>query len=182
MRIACPTTSCAELRRAAPVWWNSQPGSGFDDDGFWVVSKHADIMEISRNSDLFGSWENTAIIRHGGDIKDSIDLQRLISAQHRPSAAHQAAQDRVARLHPALGQIGLRDKLTERAERIVAAALQNGTGDFVTEVAERAAAAGDRRPARGSVRGSVEAVRMDEHDGRRRGPRIRRVRGARISR
>ena len=81
-----PNEELAELRRAAPIWWNSQPDSGFDDGGFWVVSKHADIVEISRNSDLFGSWENSAIIRHGTDIKDSIDLQRLISAACRPSA------------------------------------------------------------------------------------------------
>ncbi len=28
-----------------------------------MVTKHADIMEVSRNSDLFSTWENTAIIR-----------------------------------------------------------------------------------------------------------------------
>ncbi len=129
-----PNDELAELRRAAPVWWNSQPGSGFDDDGFWVVSKHADIMEISRNSDLFGSWENTAIIRHGGDIKDSIDLQRLILLNIDPPH-HTKLRQIVSRGFTPRSINGLRDKLTERAERIVAAALQNGTGDFVTDVA-----------------------------------------------
>src|SRR5580692_4166861 len=66
-----PNEEFAELRRAAPIWWNEQPDCGFEDGGCWLVSKHADIVEISRNSDLFGSWENTAIIRHGTPIKDS---------------------------------------------------------------------------------------------------------------
>jgi len=129
-----PNDELAELRRAAPIWWNSQPDSGFDDDGFWVVSKHADIMEISRNSDLFGSWENTAIIRHGGDIKDSIDLQRLILLNIDPPH-HTKLRQIVSRGFTPRSINGLRDKLTERAERIVAAALRSGTGDFVTDVA-----------------------------------------------
>src|SRR5271166_1441669 len=76
-----PAAEFAELRRAAPVWWNAQPrgSAGFDDDGFWVVSKHADIVEISRSSDLFGSWENTAIIRLSPQsTRENIELQRLI--------------------------------------------------------------------------------------------------------
>src|SRR5215469_12969770 len=62
-----PAEEFALLRRSAPVWWNAQPrgASGFDDEGYWVVSRHVDIVEISRNSDLFGSWENSALIRVG---------------------------------------------------------------------------------------------------------------------
>ena len=129
-----PNEELAELRRAAPIWWNTQPESGFDDDGFWVVSKHADIMEISRNSELFGSWENTAIIRHGGAIKDSIDLQRLILLNIDPPH-HTKLRQIVSRGFTPRAINGLRDKLAERAERIVAVAVENGTGDFVTDVA-----------------------------------------------
>ena len=44
-----PTEEFAELRRTAPVWWNAQPrgASGFDDEGYWVVTKHADVLELS---------------------------------------------------------------------------------------------------------------------------------------
>ncbi len=76
-----PAEEFAELRRSAPVWWNAQPRgtAGFDDEGYWVVTKHADIVEISRNSDLFGSWQNTAIIRLGQvQTEESLALQRLI--------------------------------------------------------------------------------------------------------
>ncbi len=70
-----PNEELAELRRAAPIWWNPQPDAGFDDGGFWVVSKHADVVEISRNSDLFGSWENTAIITSS----DALTLARIFA-------------------------------------------------------------------------------------------------------
>ncbi len=129
-----PNDELAELRRAAPVWWNAQLDSGFDDGGFWVVSKHADIMQISRNSDLFGSWENTAIIRHGGPVKDSIDLQRLILLNIDPPH-HTKLRQIVSRGFTPRAINGLRDKLTERAEQIVAAAASSGTGDVVTDVA-----------------------------------------------
>ncbi|HET9896615.1 MAG TPA: cytochrome P450 [Streptosporangiaceae bacterium] len=129
-----PSEELKELRRAAPIWWNAQPGSGFDDDGFWVVSKHADIVEISRNSDLFGSWENTAIIRHGGQLKDSIDLQRLILLNIDPPQ-HTKLRQIVSRGFTPRAIGNLRASLAERAGRIAATALENGTGDFVTDVA-----------------------------------------------
>ena len=44
-----PTAEFAELRRTAPVWWNAQRrgSAGFDDDGYWAVTRHADILEVS---------------------------------------------------------------------------------------------------------------------------------------
>ena len=129
-----PNEELAELRRAAPIWWNRQPGSGFDDGGFWVVSKHADVVEISRNSDLFGSWENSAIIRHSADVKDSIDLLRLILLNIDPPQ-HTKLRQIVSRGFTPRAINNLRDRLTERAERIVATAIESGTGDFVADVA-----------------------------------------------
>ena len=58
-----PADELAELRRTAPVWWNPQPKgiAGFGDDGYWVVSKHAEVKEASRNGRLFSTSENTAM-------------------------------------------------------------------------------------------------------------------------
>src|SRR5271156_5615739 len=40
-----PVEELAELRRTAPIWWNEQPlgMGGFDDGGFWGVSKKKDV-------------------------------------------------------------------------------------------------------------------------------------------
>lgn len=42
-----PMEEFAELRRTAPVWWNPTPyrKAGFDDEGYWVVTRHADVKE-----------------------------------------------------------------------------------------------------------------------------------------
>jgi cholest-4-en-3-one 26-monooxygenase len=132
-----PAAELAELRRSAPVWWNAQPrgASGFDDEGYWVVSKHADIVEISRSSELFGSWENTAIIRLGQpQTPESMELQRLILLNIDPPE-HTKLRGIVSRGFTPRAIGNLRDALTERAERIVQTALAEGTGDFVTDVA-----------------------------------------------
>src|SRR6266852_1681179 len=131
-----PAEEFAELRRAAPVWSSAQPrgAAGFDDEGYWVVTRHADIVEISRNSDLFGSWENTAIIRHSQPIEQSIDLQRLILLNIDPPE-HTKLRGIISRGFTPRAINGLRVALTERAERIVRAAIEEGTGDFVTDVA-----------------------------------------------
>ena len=129
-----PNEEFAALRRAAPIWWNEQPDCGFDDGGCWAVTKHADIMEISRNSDVFSSWENTAIIRHGADIKQSIDVQRLILLNLDPPE-HTKLRQIVSRGFTPRAINNLRDRLADRAANIVATAIESGTGDFVTDVA-----------------------------------------------
>src|SRR4051812_32322947 len=44
-----PLAEFAPPPRPAPVWWNAQTveGSGFSDGGFWVLSRHADVKEVS---------------------------------------------------------------------------------------------------------------------------------------
>nr|WP_035855057.1 cytochrome P450 [Cryptosporangium arvum] len=49
----------AALRAQRPVSWHPMPESGLmddpDDPGFWAVVRHADIVEVSRRSDVFVS-------------------------------------------------------------------------------------------------------------------------------
>jgi cholest-4-en-3-one 26-monooxygenase len=132
-----PDAEFAELRRAAPIWWNAQErgAGGFDDEGYWVVTKHADIVEISRNSDLFGSWQNTAIIRLSQvQTEETLSVQRLIMLNIDPPE-HTKLRGIISRGFTPRAINNLRAALTERAERIVAAALAEGTGDFVADVA-----------------------------------------------
>jgi cholest-4-en-3-one 26-monooxygenase len=132
-----PTEELAELRRTAPVWWNAQRRgvSGFDDEGSWVVTRHEDVVEVSRNSDVFSSWENTAIIRHREGIsRDQIELQRFVLLNIDPPQ-HTKLRSIVTRGFTPRAINNLREALTARAERIVATALEEGTGDFVTDVA-----------------------------------------------
>ncbi|NED59827.1 steroid C27-monooxygenase, partial [Streptomyces sp. SID10244] len=60
-----PREEFAQLRRTAPVWWNAQaPGTSvFTDGGYWAITKHRDIREISKRSDVWSTNAKGAIIR-----------------------------------------------------------------------------------------------------------------------
>ena len=132
-----PADEFAELRRTAPVWWNPQPrgASGFDDEGYWVVTRHADVVAVSRNSDIYSSREKTAIIRHQARVDtEQIELQRLIMLNIDPPL-HTKLRGIVPRGFTPRAIGNLREALTARAARIVAEALATGSGDFVSDVA-----------------------------------------------
>ena len=132
-----PAEELAELRRAAPVWWVAQRrgSAGFDDEGYWAVTRHADIVDISKRPEVYSSSENTALIRFVEGIpRESIEMQRVILLNMDPPQ-HTHLRGVVSRGFTPRAISNLRQALTERAERIVATALESGTGDFVADVA-----------------------------------------------
>ncbi len=132
-----PARELAELRRAAPVWWVTQRrgSAGFDDEGYWAVTRHADVMAVSKMPEIYSSWENTALIRFAEGIsREGIELQRYILLNIDPPE-HTKLRGLVSRGFTPRAIGGLRDALTDRAERIVAAAAASGTGDFVADIA-----------------------------------------------
>jgi cholest-4-en-3-one 26-monooxygenase len=132
-----PAQELAELRHTAPVWFNPQPPGvgGFDDEGYWVITRHADVVAVSRDSDTYSTWENTAIIRHQeGATRDDIELQRFVMLNIDPPH-HTKLRGIVSRGFTPRAISSLRETLTARAEQIAAAALARGSGDFVSEVA-----------------------------------------------
>ena len=131
-----PVEELAELRRVAPIWWNKQPigKGGFNDGGFWVVTKHKDVKEVSLRSDVFSTHENTALPRYPDDVKrENIDAARAsilnIDAPHHTRLRKIISRGFTPR---AVGQ--LREELHERAQRIARNAAAQGRGDFVEDV------------------------------------------------
>jgi len=115
----------AELRREAPVWWQQEA----EGTGYWVVTRHADIMSMERDWRRFSSSAGVTPEGHGADqdlgmlIMDPpihTAYRKLINAHFKPRA--------VARLEPWLREI---------ARPIVDAYARSGGGDFVDEVAAR---------------------------------------------
>jgi cholest-4-en-3-one 26-monooxygenase len=132
-----PVEELAELRRTAPIWWNSKPfgRGGFPDEGYWVVTRHHDVKEVSRNSEVFSTRENTAIIRFRDDMpRDNIEMQRLLLLNMDPPV-HTKQRGIISRGFTPRAINALKDALANRAEHIVAEALAKGSGDFVTDVA-----------------------------------------------
>ncbi|MEU3616498.1 cytochrome P450 [Streptomyces sp. NPDC006872] len=133
-----PLPEFAELRVAEPVRWIPQSGNvaGFEDEGYWAVTRHADVKYVSTHPEIFSSYLNTAIIRFNEHIeRASIDAQRLIMLNMDPPE-HTRVRQIVQRGFTPRAIRGLEERLRERATAIVAGALaQGGSFDFVTSVA-----------------------------------------------
>jgi cytochrome P450/pimeloyl-ACP methyl ester carboxylesterase len=53
-----PYSEFARLRRERPIHWQETPGGG----GYWALTKHADVVEVSRNPELFSSARGFVVI------------------------------------------------------------------------------------------------------------------------
>jgi cholest-4-en-3-one 26-monooxygenase len=132
-----PRAEFDELRRTAPVWWQAQPRhrDGFDDDGHWVLTRWADVKEVSRNDAVFSTWENTAIIRFNEKMeRDNIDMQRVILL-NMDAPQHTRMRQIISRGFTPRAIAGLKAALDERAKGIVDRVKSNESGDFVTDIA-----------------------------------------------
>ncbi|HEY9369218.1 cytochrome P450 [Streptomyces sp.] len=136
-----PFPEFAQLRQTAPVWWCPQPRgiTGFDDEGYWAVTRHADVKYVSTHPELFSSTENTAVIRFNEHItRDQIEVQKLIMLNMDPPE-HTRVRQIVQRGFTPRAIRTLETALRERARAIVAEAKRNaaadGSFDFVTQVA-----------------------------------------------
>ncbi|MGV9667588.1 cytochrome P450 [Nocardia niigatensis] len=133
-----PVEEFAELRRTAPVWWNPQTDAqsgGFRDGGYWVVTKHEDIKEISRNAELFSAQRKGAVIRLPGEITpEQIEVTGALLLNMDPPK-HTKIRRIVSKGFSPRAVEGLRAALADRAAAIVRAARESGGGDFVEQVA-----------------------------------------------
>jgi cholest-4-en-3-one 26-monooxygenase len=132
-----PIAELAEMRKVAPIWWNAQPDGvgGFDDGGFWVVTKHKDVKEVSRRSDVFSSEEKTALPRYkeGAPI-EQINASRGVVLLNMDAPHHTHLRKIISRAFTPRAIERLRADLKQRAENIVKEAVATGSGDFVEQV------------------------------------------------
>ena len=116
------------LRRESPVHWQEEPDGG---PGFWAITKHADIVEISRNPGLFSSAptcqlfdtpeEHAAIVR---DIMINMDPPRHLTFRNHINKGF--TPRRVS---------GLEEFVRGIAKQIVEDIAKRGECEFVEDVA-----------------------------------------------
>lgn len=106
------------LRAHSPVHWHPEPGS--DDGGFWVLSRHRDIMKVYADSDTFSSARG---MRLGSDpAAVAAVAQRMLIVSDVP---HHTRLKRA--LHQAFGPQQM-PRLEAMVEKVV--------GELVTEALE----------------------------------------------
>ncbi|WP_019931749.1 cytochrome P450 [Nocardia sp. BMG111209] len=134
-----PAAEFAALRRTAGVWWNAladEDSAPFHDGGYWVVSRHEDVKEISRHPELYSSNRNGAIIRMPSyTTHEQLELTTEALLVNMDPPRHTKIRRIVSQGFTPRAVESLRAALTARAERIVLAAKDCGGGDFVEQVA-----------------------------------------------
>jgi cholest-4-en-3-one 26-monooxygenase len=132
-----PVQELAELRRTAPVWWNEQPPGqgGFGDGGYWVVSKHRDVREVSLRSDVFSSAKKSIVPRYPDHLAQGQIEAGRTSMIMMDDPEHSRLRKIIARGFTPRAVERLRADLSERAQRIAQRAAEQGSGDFVLDVA-----------------------------------------------
>lgn len=134
-----PHPEWKHLRHAEPIHWvqKGDPSvDGFDDEGYWVVSKHADVKDVSRRTnEVFSAWENTAVPRFApGTDRGIIEMLRFLIL-NQDGEEHKKHRRIISKGFTPRNVEKLRDALAARAEKIVTDAAAKGSGDFIIEVA-----------------------------------------------
>ena len=131
-----PHDEFTALRTASPIHWVEQVDSAragmsvAAGTGYWAVTKHADISEVSKNNKVFSSKENGAIIRLPETAtRESLEMtQVVIINQDAPD--HTQLRKIISRGFTPRAIGALDEVLEERARRIVAEAVAVGSGNF----------------------------------------------------
>jgi cholest-4-en-3-one 26-monooxygenase len=129
------------MRETGPIHWVEQDltaRGGMAQEsgsGYWALTRHADVAAVSKNSKVFSSWENGAIIRFPeGMERERVEMQRVIII-NQDAPEHTHTRRIVSRAFTPRAVGGLDEVMDERARAIVRGALEKGEVDFVTEVA-----------------------------------------------
>ncbi|HIW66891.1 MAG TPA: cytochrome P450 [Candidatus Dietzia merdigallinarum] len=133
-----PHDEWRHLRQTDPLRRvEKQPGiDGFDDDHYWLATKHADVKEISRiTGEKFSAGENTMIPRFAeGTDRAIIEAQREMLVNE-DGEIHKKHRRIISRGFTPRGVAGMRPELAERARKIVTEAASGNADEFVTAVA-----------------------------------------------
>jgi cholest-4-en-3-one 26-monooxygenase len=121
-----PHDQLKRLRNEAPVFRHDDPQLP---EGYWAITKRADVVYVSRNPELFSSFEKTAMLDEYA--QEQIDQQRMFMLNQDPPQ-HTRTRSLVNRGFTPRMIAGLEARIQETCDDIVAQALAKGEGDFVT--------------------------------------------------
>jgi len=136
-----PHDEFAALRKSAPIHWVEQTeparaGMSVESGtGYWAVTKHADVAEVSKNSKVFSSRENGVIIRLPETAsRESVEMTQVVII-NQDAPEHTQLRSIISRGFTPRAIGALEEVLEERAQRIVREAVAAGSGNFVDQVA-----------------------------------------------
>ncbi len=130
-RNGTPHDQLTWLRAHSPVFWHAA-GGGEGWPGFWAVTRHRDVEQVSRNPQVFSSYQRLALFDELPP--DVIHRQRLMTINMDPPQ-HSRQRSFVNRMFTPR----IISQLKERISEICAALLDDvaplGAADFVADIA-----------------------------------------------
>jgi cholest-4-en-3-one 26-monooxygenase len=116
------------LRREAPVFLHGR-GEPDQPEKFWVVTRHADVVRVSRVFEMFSSAKNGCIL---AERREDLDIARMIIDLDPPE--HTRLRGLVARAFTPRAVKTLDGHYREVTEKIIGERVNGPTFDVVTEV------------------------------------------------
>ena len=124
-----PHEQFARLREREPVFRHPAGAGG---PGFWAVTRHADVEQVSRNPGLFSSARRSALFAELPP--ELLRRQRLMMINTDPPA-HTRLRRLVSRMFLPRVVDGLRERVGRICAELVEAAVRAGGAEFVADVA-----------------------------------------------
>ncbi|HVQ96468.1 MAG TPA: cytochrome P450 [Mycobacteriales bacterium] len=129
-RSTLPLDQLTQLTRPVPVCWHEPD----DDGGFWVATRHADVLAVAMAPQTFSSLRNTQMLRSWLLDPPTLEAQKLTMLNQDPPA-HTKLRAIVQRAFTVRAIEGMRERLAGYVRDIVRHALDRGEGDFVADIA-----------------------------------------------
>lgn len=117
------------LRKQSPVYWHSYPDS---DDGFWVVSRHQDVMAVSRDHETFSAQRGFVLV---DDLPEDILRQAQGQLLGMDPPAHGPIRRAVISRFTSKMLLDLEPKVRQITRNILEKAAQKPECNFVYDVA-----------------------------------------------
>jgi cholest-4-en-3-one 26-monooxygenase len=126
-----PHEQFAWLREHAPVFWHAD-GGALGWPGFWAVTRHEAVMQVSRHPEIFSSERRSTAFR---ELPDKIVERRRAMIIDMDPPRHTRQRGLVNRgfTPRMIGQ--LEDSIRQTCTRLLDTAIQRGGADFVADVA-----------------------------------------------
>jgi cholest-4-en-3-one 26-monooxygenase len=138
---ARPAAEFKAMRENSPVHWVEQgpeAAAGFIGEGakgYWAITRHEDILAISKNSKDFSTSVNGAIIRFAPDMtREQVELQSVMMI-NQDDPEHGKLRRIISRGFTPRAVGSLQDALKAAAYEIAEQAKEKGSGCFVEDVA-----------------------------------------------
>jgi cholest-4-en-3-one 26-monooxygenase len=125
-----PHDQFERLRREAPVFWHAEPAG----PGFWAVTRHADVVAVSRDPATFSSERGSTFV---DDQTDEAMAQLRLTILNMDPPKHHRYRRLVSRGFTPRMITRLVETIERRAERIVGEVADRGGCEFVADVAAK---------------------------------------------